>query len=233
MSAKLSARRFTALNSDEQPSADPRPRDLDKLIAVPGDVLDTLSDVFAGTGLLDDQARIAQVLEARREIEASWGRAARSFVEVGRSLLRLDETLTVAEKAALKFGCERLFPFTDPIASQLRSVARAVDAGVLAIETCPASYSVAYQLTLLKPAQMAEAKRRGLITPAVTRAAVIAFRKEQEQTNSRIDETALLTERRRVDVRIDRLKEELRTLEARRDKIDRLLAAEPETGAAE
>src|SRR4051812_34028983 len=106
MSAKLSARRFAALDSDEQPPADTRPVDLDKLIAVPGNVLDALSDVFAGTGLLDDQARVAQVLEARREIEASWGRAARSFVDVGRSLVRLDETLSVSEKNALKVGCE-------------------------------------------------------------------------------------------------------------------------------
>ena len=74
MSGKLSQRRFAALDSDEQQPVDTRPAALDRLITVPGDVMDALSDVFAGTGLLDDQARVAKVLEARREVEASWTR---------------------------------------------------------------------------------------------------------------------------------------------------------------
>ena len=52
MSGKLSQRRFAALDSDEQQPVDTRPAALDRLITVPGDVMDALSDVFAGTGLL-------------------------------------------------------------------------------------------------------------------------------------------------------------------------------------
>jgi hypothetical protein len=235
VSGKLSQRRFAALDSDEQQPVDTRPAALDRLIAVPGDVMDALSDVFAGTGLLDDKARVAKVLEARREVEASWTRAAKSFIEAGRALLRLDEALTnPAEKAALKTGCERLFPFSDPIASQLRAVARAVETGLLTPDTCPASYSVAYQLCAMEAGEFAEAKRRGLVSPSITRAAIIAFRREHAQAiraGTQIDEAGLRAESQRIDVRIARLRDEIKALEARKAEIAQLLAVEPNAGS--
>ena len=232
MSAKLSLRRFATLDSDEQQPADTRPAALDRLIQVPGDVMDALTAVFGETGLLEDQARVAKVLEARREVQASWGRAAKSFIEAGKALLRLDAALaTPAEKAALKAGCERLFPFSDPVASQLRAVARSVESGLLTPETCPASYSVAYQLCVMEAGEFAEARRRGLVSPSVTRAAIIAFRKERRkaaETGTRIDEAGLRAEAQRLANRIAQLHEEIRSLESRRAEIARLLAVEPE-----
>ena len=236
MSGKLSQRRFAALDSDEQQPVDTRPTALDRLITVPGDVMDALSDVFAGTGLLDDQARVAKVLEARREVEASWARAAKSFIEAGKALLRLDEALTSsAEKAALKTGCERLFPFSDPVASQLRAVARAVEAGLLTPDTCPASYSVAYQLCVMEAGEFAEAKRRGIVSPSITRAAIIAFRRENAQVvraSTQIDEAGLRAESQRIDTRIARLREEIEALKARRAEIAQVLAVEPNAGSS-
>lgn len=236
MSGKLSQRRFAALDSDEQQPVDTRPAALDRLITVPGDVMDALSNVFAGTSLLDDQARVAKVLEARREVEASWARAAKSFIEAGKALLRLDEALTSpAEKAALKTGCERLFPFSDPIASQLRAVARAVEAGLLTPDTCPASYSVAYQFCVMEEGEFAEAKRRGLVSPSISRAAIIAFRREHAQVvraSTQIDEAGLRAESQRIDTRIARLREEIEVLEARRAEIAQVLAVEPNAGSS-
>lgn len=236
MSGKLSQRRFAALDSDEQQPVDTRPAALDQLITVPGNVMDALSDVFAGTGLLDDQARVAKVLEARREVEASWARAAKSFIEAGKALLRLDEALTSpAEKAALKTGCERLFPFSDPIASQLRAVARAVEAGLLTPDTCPASYSVAYQLCVMEAGEFTEAKRRGLVSPSITRAAIIAFRREHAQVvraSTQIDEAGLRAESQRIDTRIARLRDEIEALQARKAEIAQVLAVEPNAGSS-
>ena len=234
MSAKVSLRRFAALESDEQQPADTRPAALDRLIQVPGDVMDALTAIFGETGLLEDQARVAKVLEARREVQASWGRAAKSFIEAGKALLRLDAALTTpAEKAALKAGCERLFPFSDPIASQLRAVARAVESGILPPESCPASYSVAYQLCVMEAGDFAEAKRRGLVSQSVTRAAIIAFRKERQraaEASTRVDEAGLRAEAQRLGNRIAQLQAEIRTLECRRAEIARLLTPEPEEG---
>lgn len=197
--------------------------------------MDALTAVFGETGLLEDQARVAKLLEARREVQASWGRAAKSFIEAGKALLRLDAALaTPAEKAALKTGCERLFPFSDPIASQLRAVARAVEAGLLTPETCPASYSVAYQLCVMEAGEFAEAKHRGLVSPSVTRAAIIAFRKERRKavgTGTRIDEAGLRAEAQRLTNRIAHLHDEIRALEDRRAGIVHLLAEEEGSGA--
>lgn len=224
---KLSRRALNALTSNQAPPLDTRPAELSRLTTITGDVMDTLQDVFAGTPLLDDQKRVESLLSTRAEIQAAWGTAAKGFVMVGRRLLELDEQLvTAAERVALKLGCERLFPFSEPIASQLRAVARAVDAGVLTLESCPASYSAAYQITLLKPPLLDEARREGLIAPRTTRATLIAFRKRHERpTDTQVDVAALTAEQHRIGAQLARLERQRRALEARSAEIDRILQA--------
>ncbi len=221
----LSKRALAALKSNQAPPLDGRPAELARLTTVPGDVMDTLQEVFAGTGLLEDQKRVEVLLTTRAEIQAAWSAAAKGFVTVGRRLLELDEQLaTPEERTALKAGCERLFPFSDPVASQLRAVARAVDAGILTLETCPASYSAAYQITLLKPSVLEEARRRGLISQRATRPALIAFRREfQRRSGEQIDVPALTTERRRLEAQLARLDKQRQTIQARMAEIQNIL----------
>jgi hypothetical protein len=229
---RLSKRALEALTSDQAPPQDKRPAELARLTTVSGDVMDALQEVFAGTALLSDHKRVEALLTTRAEIHSAWGAAAKSFVMVGRRLLELDEQLaSPEERVALKAGCERLFPFSEPVGSKLRAVARAVDSGVLSLETCPASYSVAYEITLLKPPLLEEARRRGLITPRVTRAVLIAFRKAHEtKPEMQIDVPALMAEQRRIRTRLSRLDEERRGLETRQAEIARILEAAGETG---
>jgi hypothetical protein len=193
--------------------------------------MDALQEVFAGTSLLRDQRRVEALLITRAEIEAAWGTAAKGFILAGRRLLELDEQLvSPEERMALKAGCERLFPFSEPIATQLRAVARAVDAGVLSFETCPASYSAAYQITLLKPPLLEKARRQGLIAPRTTRAALIAFRKQHEpRPEAQIDVLALSAEERRIKVSIAKLDIKRQSLESRLVEIQRILKSVPET----
>ena len=229
---RLSKRALETLTSDQAPPQDKRPAELARLTTVSGDVMDALQEVFAGTALLSDHKRVEALLTTRAEIHSAWGAAAKSFVMVGRRLLELDEQLaSPEERAALKAGCERLFPFSEPVGSKLRAVARAVDSGVLSLETCPASYSVAYEITLLKSPLLEEARRRGLITPRVTRAALIAFRKAHEaKPKMQIDVPALMAEQRRIRIRLSRLDEERRGLETRQAEIARILEAAGEAG---
>jgi hypothetical protein len=204
---------------------DSRPAEFAALTTISGDVMDTLQDVFAGTGLLADQKRVEALLATRAEIQAAWGTAAKGFVMVGRRLHELDEQLVTAEeRAALKHGCERLFPFSEPVASQLRAVARAVDSGLLTLETCPASYSAAYQITLLKPFQLEAARREGLIAPRTTRASLVAFRKRhQHRPDGQVDVAALVVEQRSIKRQLASIERQRQALEARAEQIQRIL----------
>ena len=121
------------------------------------------------------------LLALRGEIIESWTQARDAFLHIGRTLNRLDTTLTPDERNRLRDQSARLFPFSEGVASQLRQVALAVDEGRLPASMLPGSYSVAYQLTLLKPAQMALAQERGLLRPDVTRQAIIQFRRETRE----------------------------------------------------
>jgi hypothetical protein len=222
---RASKRLLAALDTDEAPPADERPAEFGRLSTVAEDVVETVRDVFAGTKVADDEGMVRAIVETRHEVEHAWNSAKQSFIQIGRALNRLDGMMrTRTEQQALKLGFERLFPLSDSIASQFRSVAAAIDDGRLPEYACPASYSAAYQVTLLKPHELDAAWARGLIAPTTSRSAMIAFRKQLAAPQlAQVDVAALSAEARRVAARIERLHEELRALEARKAEIERLL----------
>lgn len=75
--------------------------------------------MFAGTDLLLDEAKINLILGVRAEVLDNWTKARNSFLSIGRALLALDEDvlLSKAEKDRLRRGSERVFPFSEAIAS--------------------------------------------------------------------------------------------------------------------
>lgn len=163
--------------------------------------LDAIRDVFLGTKLQADEKRMRTLVALRGEILESWGQARDAFLHVGRTLNRLDTTLTVDERDRLRQQSTRLFPFSESIASQLRQVAFAVDQGRIPLALLPGSYSVAYQLTLLKPRQMELAQKRGLIRPDITREAIIRFRREMQDASPKKGQTTLSRTKLRTELR--------------------------------
>ncbi|MFC0389160.1 hypothetical protein [Muricoccus vinaceus] len=206
--------------------ADSRPAQLEKLMVVPGEVLDAIKEVFAGTRVAADHDLVGAVLEARRAVGQAWGRAGQATVEIGRALNALDERLHGREeRARLKAGFEKLFPFSDPVASQFRRVAEAVDSGRFTASDLPGSYSAAYQLALLAKDELEEARRRGLVAPHTTRAAVLAFRRERSHAQSAmVDLKALIAEQRRLREQRRELLRKLVEMRQRAREIARLLA---------
>jgi hypothetical protein len=228
VSARASRKLLAALTTDEdQPPSDHRAEHFEKLLTVNADVMSTIREVFAGTTLPDDQAMVGAVVETHNEVVHSWANAKRSFIEIGRSLNRLDSMLrTKAERTALKAGFEKLFPLSEAIASQFRKVAEAIDSGRIAEEACPASYSAAYQLALLEAHELEAARGKGLIGPGTSRSALIAFRKQMAVGVATVDVPSLMAEHRRIDARMRRMQEELRSLAERKAEIERLLQPE-------
>lgn len=213
---------------------DPRAAAMRRLGEAEEEALNTIREVFTGTSLMQDEAKVSRILQVRAEIQKEWSDARDSFLAIGRALLSLEESLTRTEWQRLRHSSERLFPFSEATATQLRQIARAVDSGRLPREQCPGSYGTAYQITLLTDAQLQAAQERGLIRPDVTRREIMVLRQETRlladspAPKGRIDRAALREERRRLTERRDALKASLAQVEARLRQIDRLFGNEAE-----
>lgn len=209
---------------------DPRAAELRSLGADDPTALKTIREVFAGTSLPEDQEKVRRILRTRGEIQKKWGDARDSFLAIGRALIALENELTKAEFAKLRRGTERLFPFSDATATQLRQIARAVDGGRIPVEACPGSYGTAYQITLLTERQLFVARERGLIRPDVTRREIMQLRREvsadgvEAPPNGRLDRARLREERAKFEERRAQLAEELAMVERRIAQLDELLS---------
>jgi hypothetical protein len=219
------------LEAEPEEAAEPVDARADALVALgqaDGEVLATIGQMFAGTALPGDAARVSRLLRVRAEIHKEWRDARDSFLAIGRALLSLDEILTRTELQRLRQGSERLLPFSDATATQLRQIARAVESGRLPYDSCPGSYGTAYQITLLTDRQLQVARARGLVRPDVTRREIFSLRRELAEMAdaalpSRIDRAALREERNRLAARRQRLAKELAAADLRLHQIDDLL----------
>ncbi|MBX9596026.1 MAG: hypothetical protein K2X46_16805 [Roseomonas sp.] len=231
--SKAALKAFLAAEEDplgEVMAADPRATELRSLSVEDPAALQAIREVFAGTSLPEDQEKVRRILRARSEIQKEWGDARDSFLAIGRALLALEGDLTKAEFARLRHGTERLFPFSDATATQLRQIARAVDGGRIPAEACPGSYGTAYQITLLSEPQLRVARERGLIRPDVTRREIMQLRREvpadglEPLPPGRLDRARLREERARLGERRARLVDELAVVERRIAQIDDLMS---------
>jgi hypothetical protein len=231
--SKAALKAFLAAEEDpatEVVVVDPRAAELRSLGAEDPAALQAIREVFAGTSLPDDQEKVRRILRTRSEIQKEWGDARDSFLAIGRALISLEAELTKAEFARLRHGTERLFPFSDATATQLRQIARAVDGGRIPATACPGSYGTAYQITLLTEPQLRVALERGLIRPDVTRREIMQLRREvaadgaEPPPPGRLDRARLRDERARLGERRARLAEELAMVERRIAQIDELLS---------
>jgi hypothetical protein len=176
---RVSRATLNRLEEQEDIVTDPRAQQL-RSIAVTQDpaVLNTLEAIFEGTGVMADEHKAQMLVQVRHEVHAEWRKAKQSFLAIGKSLLAIEQSLTADEFRRLSKGTERIFPFSETIATQLRQVARAVMSGRLNETEMPGSYSVAYQIAVMDGPTIEIARSRNLVRPDVTRTEVIAFRRE-------------------------------------------------------
>lgn len=206
---------------------DTRPAALREGAGVDPATLDAIREVFAGLDLVNDAEKIGLVASIRHEVRAEWQHARASFLAIGRALLAAEQKLSPEEFRRMRQSSERLFPFSDAVASQLRQVARAVDCGRLPEPRCPGAYSVAYQITLLNDTDLQLAADRGLVRPDVTRAEVMRFRRERQDVarapSVRVSLDDLRREQERLRRRRRQMLDELLRIRSRQRDIGRLL----------
>jgi hypothetical protein len=164
--------------------------------------LSLISDVFVGTGLPDDPEKVGLILRLRGEVRHHWGTARDAFLSIGRALRLAEERLTSQESLRLRRGSDRLFPFSDSVATQLRKIAEAVDTGRISEAACPGSYFNAYQLAVLPDHHLQLAVGRNLVRPDVTRGEVLAFRAELKVANGPLPNRAAVHQIERERARL-------------------------------
>lgn len=195
-------------------------------VVVDDNVMTTIEDVFAGTSVLSDTEKVSKILAVRAEVNQNWSQARDSFLAIGRALLDLENVLSKAEYIKLRQGSERLFPFSDATATQLRRIAKAVSDGVIPLDACPGSYGTAYQITLLNDYQLRVAKERGLIRPDVTRREIANLRKEtitKSEFTGRVDVNVLKDEYKKLLRLREKLEAEISNVDSKIHEIRGLL----------
>ncbi|QEO18807.1 hypothetical protein [Acetobacter vaccinii] len=195
-------------------------------VVIDDNIMTTIEDVFAGTSVVSDSVKVSRILAVRAEVNQNWSQARDSFLAIGRALLDLENVLSKAEYIKLRHGSERLFPFSDATATQLRRIAKAVSDGVIPLDACPGSYGTAYQITLLNDYQLRVAKERGLIRPDVTRREIASLRKEtviKQEVSGRVDVNSLKDEYRKLLRQREKLESEMASVDSKIQDIRGLL----------
>lgn len=124
------------------------------------------------------------------EVHLLWSEAQEKLLTIGRYLVKAKEKFRGTYEATI---LPRL-PFGKGVAYQLRVVAVAVDEGRILEEELPASYSTAYQLASLPPADLAQARKTNLVRKDVLRREVEAFRASLRSRTILTDQDDLLHE---------------------------------------
>jgi hypothetical protein len=227
----ISPRKLRAVDADAELEgelpADKRVQDIAKLTEISDEVMQTIGEVFEGTGLMRDQRKVEVLLGARRDVAEAWGKTRDAFISIGRTLNDMDRELDEVERDRLRTGFRRLFPFSDSIASQFRAIARAVDDGRIPRDLVPGSYGAAYQMALLNAEQRVIAETRGLLRPDVSRETLVEFRRDvagvQPRTPYGLNPARLRAELARLEKDIKRDLNRLVAARRRRREIRELL----------
>ena len=200
-------------------------------VLVDESTMTVITQVFQGTTFMEDPDKVRLLLSVHSEVRAEWASARDSFLAIGKALLLLQSKLTKAEIRRLKEGSERLFPFGEAVASQLRKVAAAVGEGRIPLSECPGSYATAYLLTTLDDRELEQARAARIMRIDVTRAEVAEFRRRVRRGNgeeSAIPKSTVTLPELRAEYRA--LTEQVRTLllearqkQQRRHEIARLI----------
>jgi hypothetical protein len=179
--------------------------------AAPSDILPEGDRRVAA--LREANAAPKQPEEYVAQIALLWDRAQRTFLDIGRLLIRAKEQLPHGEYIA---AVEVRLPFGPRTAHMLREAARwvfALEESSAEFSTrLPASYSTVYLLSTFSPHELSAADAAGLVRPDLRRAELLAWRYARRETIPSREHLQALRERLRRER--ERLDTELARVEA-------------------
>src|SRR3712207_593946 len=134
-----------------------------------------VAELFSGMVL--DETKVSALLTARSRIMEQWGKAQHAGLVIGQTLLHLSRTLSDEEFRRVRRGSDRLFPFSDSLATKFRKAAALAEEWCIPLNQMP-PYTALYEISTLPPEGKDIARERGLIRPDVRQAEVTALRRE-------------------------------------------------------
>lgn len=172
------------------------------------------------SGMEISQEKIHSVTILANTIRQEKTKQIDSVIAIGRAFCQTEGVFSRDEWNLLMQYTQELFGMTKHTASMYRNVAKAIDSGLIPKEVCPPSFSTAYVLTTYNPRQLELAKKEGLITPELTRAEAVAFKKRHaNRSRGRLRKNSpekrrrqLVREQERLYRRIEAIDKELLAL---------------------
>jgi hypothetical protein len=171
------------------------------------------------TALSEANVQCSNTSDFVREIVKLWSDAQRKFALIGRYLIQAKATLPHGEYQRM---VERELPFGYAMANQLRSVAEAIEAGILPVDRMPRDCTAAYYLAKMTPDERQQAEAVGLIRQDVSRREVVEFKRQVRAASIPTPITADVLVN---DNELLRLEGELAELDLRQAELDRRRAA--------
>lgn len=177
-----------------------------------------LRETLASTGKGSESGNIDNVLDSLLAIHEAWHRVKGGFLAAGRHLLRIEREVPFAYRHIVEHG--GFLPFHESLASKLRQIARAVEAGRIEERLLPPTYSVAYEVAILPDAALERAREEGMLGPKL-RMADVRRLKTELTTSSKGQAEAW------VRKRIGDLQRRRKALDAEIAELERQLQLEP------
>jgi hypothetical protein len=144
-----------------------------------------------------------------RDIGRLWSDAQKSFLAIGRNLVRAKQRLAHGEFEAMVASD---LPFGKSTAYQLRVVAEAVDSGRIPERDLPSTATTAYHLACLPPEDLELAKQAGLVRADAKREEVARWKKARKPQIT-IESDDAESERKRKEARLAELRAEIAAIE--------------------
>lgn len=159
-----------------------------------------------------DEARLGAVVGDLARLDGLARAIRRDMLDMGRALARL--AATAGEGGYRSLFRAGLVPVPENRASQLRAVAAAVDAGMIPAESMPRALEPAYRAARLAPEIVGKLLAAGVVRPEATARDI---REAVDSPQVLVDAERPLTghERRRLERRLSRLREETTRIKAR------------------
>jgi hypothetical protein len=166
---------------------------------------------LAGEVWAGDEARVGRVVDEIGRLRRDVGAIQSRMLDAGRRLLRLQELAGEGGYKALhKAG---LVPFSESMASKLRTVASAVDAGRIPAGALPRAVDAAALVARLPEDRAARLIEAGVVRPDATEREIRDAVRPAKLVTS--DGPLTSNQRRLLERRAARLREELARIEAR------------------
>jgi hypothetical protein len=166
---------------------------------------------LASEAWAEDEARVGRVVDEIGRLRREVGAIQSRMLEAGRRLLKLQELAGEGGYKALHKA--ELVPFSESMASKLRAIASAVESGRIPAEALPRAVDAAALVARLPQDRAAQLIEAGVVRPGATQREI---RKAVQPAKTLASNGPLTpSQRRLLERRAARLREELARIEAR------------------